>query len=148
MCVCMVMVVLAQVLCTWLACRNSMSVRLQTTLSQLQTKSTPDSCSHDVLTVCSAVLCRGCFFTVNVVNLPPQNNAAALPPLHQGNPWLLLYSTARDGISLATLMRKAEKVCELCLCDMCLCDVMCVERQITGGNFCEVWCLPRGDKVL
>jgi hypothetical protein len=36
--------------------------------------------------------------------------AAVLPPLHQGNPWLLLYSTARDGISLATLMRKAEKV--------------------------------------
>lgn len=35
---------------------------------------------------------------------------AVLPPLHQGNPWLLLYSTARDGISLATLMRKAEKV--------------------------------------
>jgi hypothetical protein len=36
--------------------------------------------------------------------------AAALPPLHRGNPWLLLYSTARDGISLSTLMRKAEKV--------------------------------------
>lgn len=38
--------------------------------------------------------------------------AAVLPPLHQGNPWLLLYSTARDGISLGTLMRKAEKVTE------------------------------------
>jgi hypothetical protein len=37
-------------------------------------------------------------------------HAAALPPLHRGNPWLLLYSTARDGISLATLMRKADKV--------------------------------------
>jgi hypothetical protein len=36
--------------------------------------------------------------------------AASLPPLHQGNPWLLIYSTARDGISLATMMRKAEKV--------------------------------------
>lgn len=37
-------------------------------------------------------------------------HAASLPPLHQGNPWLLIYSTARDGISLATMMRKAEKV--------------------------------------
>jgi hypothetical protein len=35
---------------------------------------------------------------------------ASLPPLHQGNPWLLLYSTARDGISLATMMRRADKV--------------------------------------
>ncbi|KAF8057677.1 PAP17 [Scenedesmus sp. PABB004] len=36
--------------------------------------------------------------------------AAALPPLHRGTPWLLIYSTARDGTSLATLLRKAERV--------------------------------------
>jgi hypothetical protein len=49
-----------------------------------------------------------------------------LPPLHQGNPWLLLYSTARDGISLATLMRKAEKVGSL----LALC-------RITSLNVCH-----------
>lgn len=32
---------------------------------------------------------------------------ASLPPLHQGAPWALAYSTARDGTSLHTLLRKA-----------------------------------------
>ncbi|KAI8474831.1 MAG: TLD-domain-containing protein [Monoraphidium minutum] len=33
--------------------------------------------------------------------------AAALPPIHQGAEWSLVYSTGRDGTSLHTLLRKA-----------------------------------------
>jgi len=37
----------------------------------------------------------------------PHPPPAALPPIHQGASWSLIYSTARDGISLNTLLRKA-----------------------------------------
>ena len=33
--------------------------------------------------------------------------SAALPPIHKGATWALAYSTARDGVSLHTLLRKA-----------------------------------------
>jgi hypothetical protein len=43
----------------------------------------------------------------NDPSAPLRALAAALPALQRRKPWTLLYSTARDGTSLATLLRKA-----------------------------------------
>jgi len=88
--------------------------------------------------------------------------AAALPPLHRGNPWLLLYSTGRDGISLATMMRKAERVApslllvkdagggvwRLCDGGMALCTALLRhgrELRVPGGWW--IAHLPHSDKM-